>query len=100
MHLSDDFFNAWSHIVNEVNKTNVPIECIKKITIRLYGGKRKSINIATLRKQGLEVEEIETVVNRTLIELGDEVRDVDFILDINAVADIIQPETDKLLNGL
>jgi hypothetical protein len=100
MHLSDDFFNAWSHIVNEVNKTNVPIECIKKITIRLYGGKRKSINISTLRKQGLEVEEIETVVNRTLIELGDEVRDVDFILDINAVADIIQPETDKLLNGL
>jgi len=100
MQLSDDFFNAWSHIVDEVNKTNVPIECIKKITIRLYGGKRKSINIATLRKQGLEVEEIETVVNRTLIELGDEVRDVDFILDINAVADIIQPETDKLLNGL
>lgn len=100
MHLSDDFFNKWSHIVNEVNKTNVPIECIKKITIRLYGGKRKSINISTLRKQGLEVEEIETVVNRTLIELGDEVRDVDFILDINAVADIIQPETDKLLNGL
>ena len=100
MHLSDDFFNAWSHIVNEVNKTNVPIECIKKITIRLYGGKRKSINISTLRKQGLEVEEIETVVNRTLIELGDEVRDVDFILDISAAADIIQPETDKLLNGL
>jgi hypothetical protein len=100
MHLSDDFFNKWSHIVNEVNKTNVPIECIKKITIRLYGGKRKSINISTLRKQGLEVEEIETVVNRTLIDLGDEVRDVDFILDINAVADIIQPETDKLLNGL
>ena len=100
MYLSDDFFNKWSHIVNEVNKTNVPIECIKKITIRLYGGKRKSINISTLRKQGLEVEEIETVVNRTLIELGDEVRDVDFILDISAVADIIQPETDKLLNGL
>ena len=100
MHLSDDFFNKWSHIVNEVNKTNVPIECIKKITIRLYGGKRKSINISTLRKQGLEVEEIETVVNRTLIDLGDEVRDVDFILDINAVADIIQPETDKHLNGL
>ena len=66
----------------------------------MYGGKRRSINIATLRKQGLEAEEIEAVVNRTLTDLGDEVRDVDFVLDINAVADIVQPETDKLLNGL
>jgi len=100
MQLSDDFFNKWSHIVNEVNKSNVPIECIKRLTIRLYGGKRRSINIATLRKQGLEAEEIEAVVNRTLTDLGDEVRDVDFVLDINAVADIVQPERDKLLNGL
>jgi hypothetical protein len=83
MYLSDDFFNKWSHIVNEVNKTNVPIECIKKITIRLHSGRRKSINVSVLRKQGLEGDEIEAVVNRTLMEFGDDVKDVDFLLDIN-----------------
>ena len=99
-YLSDDFFNKWIHIVNEVNKTNVPIECIKKITLKLVGNRRKVINIATLRKQGLDGDEIESLVNRVLTEYDDAVRDVDFLLDITAVAALVQPETDKILKEL
>lgn len=99
-YLSDDFFNKWSHIVDEVNKTNVPIECIKKITLKLVGNRRKVINVATLRKQGLDGDEIENLVNRVLTEYDDTVRDVDFLLDITAVAALVQPETDKILNKL
>ena len=39
-------------------------------------------------------------MTRTLTELGDAVRDVDFILDVGAIATIVQPETDKLLKDL
>jgi hypothetical protein len=53
-----------------------------------------------LRRQGLDFNEIETVMTRTLTELGDAVRDVDFILDVGAIATIVQPETDKLLKDL
>ena len=52
------------------------------------------------KKQGLEMDELESVVTRTLTDLGDEVRDVDFVIDITAVAALIQPETDKLLSNL
>ena len=100
MPFSDEFFQQWEHIIDEVNKTEVPLECIKKVVIRLHGKKQRTINLATLRKQGLDMNELEIVLSRTLTELGDEVRDIDFVVDVTEVAKLVQPETDKLLNGL
>ena len=100
MQYSEDFLAQWEDIIAGVNKTDVPLECIKKIIIRLPNKKQKTVNLSTLRKQGLEWEEIETVVSRTLEDYGDDVRDVDFVVDIGAVVEMIQPETDKLLEKL
>jgi hypothetical protein len=100
MLFSDEFLSKWEHIIDEVHKTEIPLECIKKAVIKLYGNRQKTINLHTLRKQGLDFEEIEIVLTRTLTELGDEVRDVEFVVDVGAVAELVQPETDKLLNGL
>ena len=100
MQFSDEFLNKWEHIIEEVNKTEIPLECIKKVVIRLHGKKQRTINLATLEKQGLDMDELEIVLTRTLTELGDEVKDIDFVVDVSEVAKILQPETDKLLNGL
>ena len=100
MQFSNEFLNKWEHIIEEVNKTEIPLECIKKVVIRLHGKKQRTINLATLKKQGLDMDELETVLTRTLTELGDEVKDIDFVVDVSEVAKILQPETDKLLNGL
>ena len=100
MPLIDDFIDQWERILTEVNKTDVPLECIKKVVIKLSGGRQKTINIHTLLKQGLELEEIESVLTRFFNENDHEIRDVDFVVDINAVAKIVQPETDKLLGKL
>ena len=100
MQFSDEFLNKWEHIIEEVNKTEIPLECIKKVVVRLHGKKQRTINLATLKKQGLDMDELEIVLTRTLTELGDEVKDIDFVVDVSEVAKILQPETDKLLNGL
>jgi hypothetical protein len=100
MPFSDEFIQQWEHIIDEVNKTEVPLECIKKVVIRLNDRRQKTINLATLRKQGLDLEELEVVLTRTLTDLGDSVRDVDFVVDVNQVAKLVQPETDKLLKDL
>ena len=100
MQFSDEFLNKWEHIIEEVNKTEIPLECIKKVVIRLHGKKQRTINLATLKKQGLDMDELEIVLTRTLTELGDEVKDIDFVVDVSEVAKILQPDTDKLLNGL
>ncbi len=96
MQFSNEFLNKWEHIIEEVNKTEIPLECIKKVVIRLHGKKQRTINLATLKKQGLDMDELEIVLTRTLTELGDEVKDIDFVVDVSEVAKILQPETDKL----
>ena len=100
MQFSEEFLEKWEHIVNEVNKTDVPLECIKKIVVKLHGKKQRTINLQLLKKQGLDSDEIETVVSRTLEELGDVVHDLNFVVDLVEVAKRAQPETDKLLNRL
>jgi hypothetical protein len=100
MPLSNEFLAKWDHIISEVEKTQVPLKCINKMVIRITGGKQKTINLARLRKDGLDDDEIEEIMNRNLFTLGDLVNNVDFILDVNTVAGIIQPATDKLLKSL
>ena len=100
MQFSDEFLERWEHIIDDVDITDVPLECIKKVVVKLYGKKQRTINLDLLRRQGLDIEEIETVMSRTLADLGEQVRDVDVILDVGAIATIVQPETDKLLKDL
>ena len=100
MQLNLDYLDQWEHILADVVKTDVPLECIKKVVIKLAGGRQKTINVHTLLKQGMELEEVESMLTRFFNENDHEIRDVDFVVDINSVAKIVQPETDKLLGKL
>jgi len=100
MQHNDEFINQWEHILADVNKTDVPLECIKKVVIKLAGGKQKTINVHTLLKQGLELEEVEQMLTRFFSEHDHEIKDVDFVVDVTSVANLVQPETDKLLGKL
>jgi hypothetical protein len=100
MQLSDDFLDRWERIIADVTKTDIPLECIKKVVIKLKGGRQKTINLHTLKKQGLELEEMESMLTRTFNEMDHEIHDVDFVVDVEAVADLVQPETDKLLDKI
>lgn len=100
MPLSEEFLAKWDHIISEVEKTQVPLKCINKMVIRIQGSRQKTINLSRLRRDGLDDDEIEEIMNRNLHVLGDTVSSVDFVLDVNTVAGIIQPATDKLLKSL
>ena len=66
MQYNDDFIKKWEDILNEVNTTDIPLECIKKVVIKFKTRGQKTINLSTLRKQGLDWEEIEKVVNHNV----------------------------------
>lgn len=95
-----DFFDQWSGIISTVDKTDIPLECISKIILKLTDNRRKTINIEKYKKQGLDLDSIELIFKNIINELGNTIKDIEFVLDICAVADMIQPQTDQLLNGL
>jgi predicted P-loop ATPase len=99
-HNNDAFINQWELILADVNKTDVPLECIKKVLIKLAGGRQKTINVHTLLRQGMDLEEVESMLTRYFGENDAQIRDVDFVIDVAAVANLVQPETDKLLGKI
>ena len=100
MQLTDDLLKKWEDIIDQVDKDHVPIECVKKIIFRIAGGKQKTINLRRLKDTGLDTDEIHNVVDRYVQEHSDNIVNMEFVLDIQAVAELLQPETDKLLQGI
>jgi septum formation inhibitor MinC len=98
--MSPEFIEKWEHILEDVEKNKVPVQFIKKLVIKLQGKKQQTINIQKFLSQGLDPEQIEEAVSRKLNELDDLITSVEFILDVQSIANTVQPETDKLLNKL
>lgn len=98
--MSPEVFEKWEHIVNDVEKTKIPVEFIKKLVLKLNGRRQRTINIQTLIRQGFDTEEIEEAITRKLQEYDEEMQGIEFILDIEGIANVVQPETDKMLKNL
>ena len=99
MQLTDDFLRRWEDIVEQVDKEHVPIDCVKKIIFRMQDRKQKTVNLKRLRNQGLDLDMVESVVENFIRENEDDISTMEFVLDIEAVAEILQPVTDKLLSN-
>ena len=100
MQLDHDFLKRWEKIVNDVDKDHCPIACVKKVIFRTRDRRQKTINLGTLRRQGIDDDSIEMAVSKFIEDNEDVITDMELVLDVEAVANIIQPETDKLLKNM
>jgi hypothetical protein len=98
--MSPEFLNKWEHILEDIEKSRVPVQFVKKIVVRMVGKKQHTINTQNLFKQGLSPEEVEEVISRKLTELDPFITSFEFVLNLETIAETVQPETDKLLNRL
>lgn len=98
--MSPDFIKQWEHILEDVEKQKIPVEFIKKLVIKLQGKRQKTINIKKFLDEGLAPEQIEEAVSRKLSEHDDQIVSVEFVLNVESIAETVQPETDRLLNKL
>jgi 3-deoxy-D-manno-octulosonic acid (KDO) 8-phosphate synthase len=98
--MSPDFLRKWEHIIDDVDKQKIPIEFIKKLVIKMTGKRQQTINIKKFLDQGLAPEQVEEAVSRKLQEYDDNILSVEFVLNIESIAETVQPETDKLLRDL
>ena len=93
--------DKWKLVIDSIDQEMIPIDCVKKVVFKLEDGTQKTINLGTLRKQGLDIEDIEVVVNKnmgTITERG--IVKLDFVVDVNAVAERIEPLTKRYLEKL
>ena len=98
--MSPEFLQKWERLIEGVEKEKIPVEFIKKLVLKLVGKKQRTINIERMLEQGLGPEQVEEVISRKLIELEENVLGIEFVLNVQSIADHVQPETDRLLNRL
>jgi len=98
--MSPEFIKKWEHILEDVEKQKIPVQFIKKLVIKLEGKRQQTINIKRLLSQGLDPDQVEVAVSNKLHELDDEIVSIEFVLNVEGIAEIVQPETDRLLNKL
>jgi hypothetical protein len=98
--MSPEFLRQWEHIIDDVDKQKIPVEFIKKLVLKLHGKRQQTINIKKMLDQGLQPEQVEDAVSRKLQEYDDELMSVEFVLNVESIAEAVQPETDRLLNKL
>ena len=98
--MTPEYIKKWETIIEDVEKSKVPVQFIKKIVVKMTGKKQHTINIQNLLKQGLDPEEVEEVVSRKLNELDPLITSFEFVLNVESTAETVQPQTDKLLNKL
>ena len=98
--MSPEVFEKWEHIIEDVDKTKIPVEFIKKLILKLRGRKQRTLNIESMLKQGFDSEDVEDIIARKLEEDDQEMVGIEFMLDIVGIAEAVQPETDKILRNL
>jgi hypothetical protein len=95
--MSPEFIKQWEHIIGDVDKQKIPIEFVSKLIIKLKTKRQQTINVKKFLQQGLDPEQIEAAISRKLSEIDHLISGVEFVLNIESIAETVQPETDKLL---
>jgi acid phosphatase class B len=98
--MSPELFKKWEEIVDDVDKIKIPVQFIKKLIIKLDNRRQRTLNIQSLIKSGHEFDEIEEIIADKLRELDEEMNSIEFILDIENIAETVQPTTDDILKNL
>lgn len=98
--MSPDFIKQWEHILEDVEKQKIPVEFIKKLIIKLRGKRQQTVNIKKFLDQGLDPEQVENAISKKLNEMDDDIISVEFVLNVESIAETVQPETDRLLGKL
>lgn len=91
----------WEKILRDVDKTQVPITCLEAIEVNLVDGTIVKIDVTELiEEHNYDADLVEEMINSRLESLDYIIRDVDFFINLDNVADSVQPLTDELLKNL
>jgi thymidylate synthase (FAD) len=93
MQLKVELVDQWKALVGGVDKDYIPVAYVKKVLFKLKSGKRQSINLVKLRREGVDVEDIEHIISKKMTTLNNEIANMEFVIDIDAVAEHVQPLT-------
>jgi hypothetical protein len=90
----------WEKLLKEVETDHVPIAVIRYLTIHLSDGTEVDVDVDEMLASGMDPDYIEKLINSRLTELDHIIENVDFHINPDSVAKLVQPLTNQLLKNL
>ena len=77
--------------------SDIPLNFVREITVNIVDGRRIGFDVSALIAKGLEVEEIEKMIEDYLSENDEEVQNIEFHINVKAVASVVTKKVTKIL---
>jgi len=90
----------WKGILKDIDKDEIPVSLLLGISVNLIDGTKVNINIKDLLDEGNDPEYLESLLDNRFKSLNHIIKDIDFYVSIDKVAETIQPMTDQILKDL
>jgi len=102
--LSDEErLDSWETLIDAVDKTDIPIKFVRNINIVFHtpveNKDDQDINIHQLRDNGWDDDSLDEIVEQMFKEHHNNIKTVHFYLDVKHVAEVVQQQTNTLLEG-
>jgi hypothetical protein len=95
---SDEFYDRWEHLLSTVEIVDVPMRFIKEVEVTFKSGDKTCFDITAMISNGNKPQIIESKIEEYLQNNDPDIRQVDFHINIPAVATEIERKTNKLLD--
>ena len=95
---SDEFYDRWQHLLEDIEMSDVPLEFVREISVNMDDGTVVSFDIATMVAKKIKVTKIEEMIETFLAEHDDEVGNIEFHINIRAVAEEVTDKVSKILD--
>lgn len=90
----------WRRILREVDKDHVPINFLDTIVLHLLDETEVTIEVKKLLDSGANLDTLEQDISKKLSDLDQYIKDVDFLISVDAVNEIVKPLTNQILKDL
>lgn len=91
---------SWKDIVSTVDKKEIPLTVLEQISVQLIDGTSVIIDVKKLLSDGHDPNAVELILDEKFEDLGDYIETVDFFVDVDKVAETVEPETNRLLKNI
>lgn len=102
--LSDeDRIKSWELLIDAADKTDIPIEFVQCINLEFHepvrGETIQDIDLRSMREHGFSDPELEEIMSQVMLEHNDNIKSVNFYLNVEYIAELVERHTKHLLGG-
>ena len=96
---SDEFYDRWEHLISTVEISEVPMRFIREVSVTFNNDDTTIFDVTHMLNSGHAIELIEETIESFLEQYDSEIEQVDFHINLTALAEEVDYKTQRILDS-